>query len=283
MAYETGTATDYRNLLDKLRLFLTTNATLVGASQNWTQLRWSTTSTTQELILKAPGLGGTDEIYVGVASDENIASDWFNWHMNGYTGYDQYQTFFYQPGSINNTYSGMPCLNLWNSTIPYWFVADGRRCVIVVRVNTRYYIAHLGLLMPYGTPEQYPYPLCVMGNLGGSYYNSRWSSVTSGRSVYVLRGGTWVSTSKWPQAVNIGPSEDPVYPLLPITLYSPLNFNNITQRYEGFYYGEVDGVFACPGLNNVSENLIQVGGVDHLVIQDGSLTSLTDYWAVKLA
>lgn len=39
MAYETGTATDYHDLLRKVVKFVTTNATLVGLSRNWAILR----------------------------------------------------------------------------------------------------------------------------------------------------------------------------------------------------------------------------------------------------
>lgn len=75
MAYETGTATDYLDLLDKLRVFLTSNASLVAAGQQWQVLRWQTDNNGEkELILKAPGLAGTDNIYCGILtkSDANV-------------------------------------------------------------------------------------------------------------------------------------------------------------------------------------------------------------------
>lgn len=282
MAYETGTASNYRDLLDKLRLFLTTNASLVADGQEWTQMRWVTTSNTQELILKGPGLAGLDEIYVGISSDENTSSDWFNWHMNGYGGFDNAQTFFTQPGSFSYLVSQLYCLNLWNSSTPYWFVANGRRFIVVARVNTYYFIAYMGLGVPYATPEQYPYPNILLGN-AQSYYNSRWSAVPNGRSVAVFRGAVWQYASKWPSSFQLRPTEDPVYQLLPIVLYDTMNLSTAQSRYLGKIYCELDGVFACSGYNNVSENLIQIGGVDYLVVQDGSSTGISDYWAVRLS
>lgn len=284
MAYQIGTATNYRDLLDKLRLFLTTDATLTGLGQNWTQMRWNTTSTTQELILKAPGLAGTDEIYVGISSDENVGDDWYNWHLNGYTAYDSLGGFLTQLGSIGNSLPNIPCLNLWNSTIPYWFVADGRRCNIVVRINTRYYSAYLGLLTPYATPAQNPYPLAVMGN-NPAYYATRWSSVDSGRIIYrMVNATTWSSGADGAPYTSsiILPADGDVYTLTPISVQAIQSLSSPT-RYSGRFFGELEGFFVCSGLNNVSENLINYGGADHLVIQNGSSTSLHNYWAMKLA
>lgn len=255
MAFQTGTAANYRDLMTQLNTFLTTNATLVAAGQNWTQMRYVDGGTTQELILKAPGLAGTDQIYVGMRSFENIASDYFNWTLNGYTGYDGAQTFWGQPGSIGANDTVLPCLNLWNSTIPYWFVADGRRCIITVRINTRYYTAYLGLTTPYANPAMYPYPLCIMGNQPGNQA-TRWSSVNSGRYVLSLRGAVWGYPTAWPtKTVQILPTDDNVYMLTPIVLGN-LSLNSGANRYEGTYYGEMDGLSYVPGLSNVSENVI---------------------------
>lgn len=282
MSFQTGTATDYRDLLDKLRLFLTTDATLVAAGQAWVTQRWATTATTQELILKAPGLGGTDQIYVGFNSFQDTVADYFNWTINGYTGYDAGQTFFSQPGSIGANNTLLPCLNLWNGAIPYWFVANGRRCIIVARVNTRYFVAYVGLSTPYATTNQYPYPLCILANNSGNQA-TRWSAVTQGRYIWAMRGAAWNYPTLWPtNQIQILPTDDSVYTMLPIVMHSQV-LNNGANRFEGNYYGELDGLFYVPGLNNVSENTIAVSAVNHLVVQNGALTGLNDYWAVKLA
>ena len=41
--------------------------------------------------------------------------------------------------------------------------------------------------------------------------------------------------------------------------------------------------YAVPGYANAAENIINVGGVDHLVVQDVFRTGYSDYWALKLA
>ena len=61
MAFEIGTASDYRDLLDRFHAFLTTHPNLVAAGQQWQALRWTTDAATKELILKAPGLAGAED------------------------------------------------------------------------------------------------------------------------------------------------------------------------------------------------------------------------------
>lgn len=47
-------------------------------------------------------------------------------------------------------------------------------------------------------------------------------------------------------------------------------------------FGILDGVFLCPGRDNAAENLIQIGAVDHLVIQNVWRTAAEEYWALRL-
>src|SRR5690606_34479125 len=82
MAFEIGTATDYRDLLDRFHAFITTNPDLVAANQQWQALRWTTDAQNKELILKAPGLAGTEEIYCGIRTSESATSGYYLWDLN---------------------------------------------------------------------------------------------------------------------------------------------------------------------------------------------------------
>lgn len=123
-----------------------------------------------EVILKAKGNSGSDAIFMGIRSEYDSAAGWYNWMLNGYTGYDpSIQSWFKQPGAITLPESGTqficPMSTFWDSTMPYWFVANGRSFRWVVKVSTSYMPGYMGWLLPYSTPSQYPYPLCVAGNL----------------------------------------------------------------------------------------------------------------------
>lgn len=47
-------------------------------------------------------------------------------------------------------------------------------------------------------------------------------------------------------------------------------------------YGVLDGVFYSPGVGNSAENTVNVGGVDHLIVQNVWRTGTGDYWALAL-
>ena len=89
--------------------------------------------------------------------------------------------FYEQVGFQGNLY-----LPLWNAPIPYWFVCDGRRAVVIAKISTQYEVAVFGLLDPYYSPGQWPYPLVLGGSMSHgefSYWDDtdyRWS-VTDNR------------------------------------------------------------------------------------------------------
>lgn len=123
-----------------------------------------------EVILKAPGISGTDEIYVGIRSEYDIINDWYNLFLNGFTGYNSAElSWFLQPGAIAGFGATLPLdipmVPLINSSMNYWFVADGRALRFAVKVSTNYEGGYLGWFLPYATPAQYPYPMFIGGSL----------------------------------------------------------------------------------------------------------------------
>ena len=66
MAFTSGTATDYLDLLNRLKQFVTQD--MLPANERWTVLRW-VPGPPAELVLQGPGLAGTDQINVGILSE----------------------------------------------------------------------------------------------------------------------------------------------------------------------------------------------------------------------
>jgi hypothetical protein len=232
------------------------------------------------------------------------------WDLNGFIGFNPANDFYTQPGAISGW---LPMMSLWNTAIPYWFVANGRRAVVVAKISTVYQAAHLGFVLPYATPGQYPYPLLVGGSMTGQ--RGRNYSVTSpnhrhfvdpgedgqnnANTACMLRGpsGAWLpfqnvaySSSEyrydgprpvWPTNYtylgNLREAPDGTYVLSPIVL---THHNSGTDH---DLFGELEGVYHVSGFNNAAENLITVGGVDHLVVQNVYRTSVRDYWALRLS
>ncbi|HUV85085.1 MAG TPA: hypothetical protein VMV86_05200, partial [Methanosarcinales archaeon] len=184
MAYEIGTASDYQDLLERLKDFLSDNTRIIGdhpnmdeleaiddavgsgeSSQAWTVNRWvdnrdSGETEQTELIMNGPGLAGTDEIYVGIQCEESVSDDYYNWKLMGCTGYSSGSTFLNQPSC---TQGRLPRMLLWDQSMPYWFVGNGRRCIVVAKVSSVYECMYLGFGLPYGLPSEYPYPMVVGG------------------------------------------------------------------------------------------------------------------------
>ncbi|HEX2242742.1 MAG TPA: hypothetical protein VHK27_05730, partial [Gammaproteobacteria bacterium] len=71
MTMSTGTATSHIDLLARLRTFLTTSTG--GGGAGWTELRYNATD--RRLLLRAPGLSGTDEIHFGFGVVEDDPTD----------------------------------------------------------------------------------------------------------------------------------------------------------------------------------------------------------------
>jgi hypothetical protein len=309
---EIDTASDYKDLLLRLKNF----ASGVGmGAEAWTVMRYSApggAGSTHELILRGPGLGATDQIFVGISTFENATADYFNWRLAGMTGFNNALAFGAQPGYMGNVFN-----SLWNSPIPYWFVANGRRIIIVAKISTFFVMTYLGFINQYPSPSQYPYPLLIGGNMAwspepaltdgswrwssGSVLNTNFPMAYFGSPVPVQENsvscrlrtpnGVWKAfwtgqngfyndndaSGIWPYMqgmVNLQQNLGPgnQSPLLPIILH-----DNIPE-----VYGELDGVLATSGQAIASEDLITESGDDHLVVQNVMRTGRNNYCAVRL-
>lgn len=70
------------------------------------------------------------------------------------------------------------------------------------------------------------------------------------------------------------------YMLTPITMVSS-DYNGGVSQPLGVW-GVMDGIFHVPGYNNNPENIVQAGGVDHLVVPNVYRTSNNSYFAMAL-
>jgi hypothetical protein len=298
MAYTSGTATDYRDLLDKLRVFLT--STMTPAAQKWQQLKWAVTPTTQELILKGPGLAGVDEIYVGIRSFEDASQGWYWWDLQGFTGYTSSGTFYSQPGAVS---SNPPGMTLHQYAIPYWFFANGRRFIVVAKVGTRYEMAYLGFMLPFAMPSEHFYPMFVggsmtaySGRLGGrtddghrAFFHPRYFSDAENSAAMIWMSGAWErvvnngtneDTKPYPYSVygslDWGTTPNGDYVLIPVQYYRASSTQTVQHT-----FGTLDGVYWVSGMNNAAENIITISGVQYFVVQNVFRTAWNEFVAIK--
>jgi hypothetical protein len=272
----------------------------VLGAQAWTVNRREV----DKVFLQGPGLSATDEVFVLVKTYFDAGADYYNWQLNGADAYSDSADYESQLNLSANAY-----VPLWNSAIPYWFVANGRRFIVVAKISTTYQSCYAGLVLPFATPLEYPYPLLI----GGSASNAtdRWSGATNTSTHFVdpaaatylrhvdaaynaynnIRSGINAAASDYTTHPYGGYDSnyassfwallhnDPsgAYPLWPITLQD----TNIYSATKGVI-AILDGCYALSGFSNAAENIVQVDGVDHLVVQNVFRTGISDYWALKL-
>ena len=328
MAWQQGTATNYLDLMTRLADFASGVTAPDGASpalpvgERWTILR----NAGGELIMQGPGLAATDQIFVGAKGFTNAGADYFNWFLSGFTGYESAAAFEAQPGAhhvgTGADQSG-PILHLWNASIPYWFIVNGRRILIVAKISTVYVSAVLGLLEnPYASPGQWPYPLVIGGsgawqgaltltstNLRWSYTgteNSNWfypATATSAGScrhcqlrVRLASGTWWGFNSDYDHAGFYSTYVGRVYPLAN-------GGEDLRPNLDGTYpriplildmkgaggasdvnaFGEFGSAAWVTGHGNAAENTLTDGADTWLVVQNIFRTTKKDYCAFKLA
>lgn len=255
----------------------------------------ATTMLDREYSIKGPGLAGQDEIYLHLKTHSSAQLDLYNVELRYGTGFDPTKSWQQQPGISPAVFS-----LLWNQSIKYWFIANGRRFIVIAKVSTTYASLHGGFILPYGLPSEIPYPVAVGGsspsNMRWSQQDERHSSFwnpgsfnSAAQSGLVMRrtdGGVeafanitnsaapngWTYPYRYLISYRTSPSND--YALQPVTLYSSANGGNV--------WGELQGVYHISGFNNASENTQVIEGKTYLVVQSGYRTGPNDYAAILL-
>jgi hypothetical protein len=321
MAFQSGTITadgvttfGYDLLFDELVSFLTTNTDLVTAGQEWTTEYYDatgSTSTNRYVYLNGPGLAGTDEIHVNIIRRAITGTTYpvYNWAVRGATAYDSEEDFNNQPGTSNTAE-----LVLWDESMPYWFMADGRRFIMVAKVSNLYISLYCGFFLPYATSDEYPYPLTIIASSDDPYrsylesvdriagfFNPTSNETTSYAPGYVrLRDGTWTgiinatstSTNRyariWPwynadevsnmDDINIKGNYDGSFTLIPSILHT-IDF---IDSNKGACLGELSGVYwVSGGFYNEPEDIIQVSSDNYLVVPSANRIDFNDFAAIK--
>lgn len=315
MAYQTGTANDHYDLHNILRTFVATQG-WVELEYNTTV---ETTYGSRYSIWKAPGLSGTEEIYTGLRVYQSIADDVYNFECLGYTGYISSNLPWTQPNTISgyvtplynqpipywavcNGQRLVVVCNIQNTDVtfyigkflpystpsqyPYPLVVAAMFNSIGVSNNWRYSSTAINYFCPYK----------------GYRYNAGWNSTIAIRDI----SNTWQWVSCWPyingdvnslsssyiQLRNTNNSDGTAsgdYGLYPIILTEATQYglDNLASMVSGSVgggnvYGELDGVFKISGYNNATQNIVTINSVPYLVFRDRTLTSINDYFALRL-
>lgn len=188
----TGSHLYWRILIDSVGTGQTTGSLYLRQLLCWNGTE-IVNSSSSETYLKGPGLGGTDEIFIGFRTITEPIKSWYLIQVMGFTGHLSGELCcFNQPGSINIG-TGSPFLSLWDQQMSYWITGSGRRTVFTFKVSTVYESGYAGFILPYATPVQYPYPLAIGGTMcSGTFanYGLKYDLVNAGHSVFCMPRGS---------------------------------------------------------------------------------------------
>lgn len=335
MASTSGTATNYLNLMTLLKTFLTTDATLVADNEEWTALKDVTDefalpdggleTPERHLYLKGQGLSQTDEIHVNIRAYRDPSDlNYYNWDIRGAVGFDGAESFDNQPSGSPIQTSGLfggPRVLLSNGSIDFWFVANGRRFIVIANVNGTWSSMYGGFYLPYGTPSEMPYPFYIAGNgaaettpasEGSDRVSSFWdptgqSAITppSNNAGYmrdfngawkqvvnytyatgVTRGVVHDSAGMWPVNFFYYQSNNLGDALIQnddgSTTVLPVVLNSPVDG--GNVFGELDGVVFISGVSRSPADTLTIGSDTYLVVRSSFRQNPAfDYAAINLA
>lgn len=281
MAYTTGTAANYKDLLSTLATFAAANGWVIKEQ------------TTDKVFLMGTGLAGLDEIYGGVSTYEDVGNSYYNWELHGSWGYRAGRDFSAMPRSSGDDKA---FAYFWNAAIPYWMVANGRRIIVVAKVSTVYQHVHLGLLTPPATDAQYPYPMLLGGcgqtkarsysnTTNSAYWNCSSYSYMGGR--LCRPGGIWSDAGGATNTTDVANIVNPSFPMNDSIIKSPGGefllepLMAVNSTLFGIY-GSIEGLFRVSGYQNSAENIITVNGVNYMVFPDCHRNTYADYCALRL-
>lgn len=299
MAFDIDAASDHLDLYDRLIAFVSDTG---GAG--WDVLDTTGTSA----IFRAPGLDDAQQIYVGLSVHESPGTDAYAVGFWQFRDYNSSLDHLAQPGISSVWY-----LPVWNTAMPYWVVGNKQRLIVVPKVSTVYPSAHVGKLLPSGTPGEYPQPYYVAAPVPQP--SIRWSTIVEdhraffdpGNSAQVSApGAIWRrvqnfeetagespssnTNSVWPYAGSVAGMQDPNAPK---NRYREL-ITNLDDTYPLWnleilggdpsdeIYGVIDGCYACTGHNSGAENTVTIGGVAHLMIPNMHRAARYAYAALRL-
>ncbi len=264
-----------------------------------------------QYIWEAPGNDGLSAILVGAHALERADVDYYDVELCALSGYDAALPFYQQPG-----HHGRLWMPLLNSSIPYWFVADGRRVVVIAKVGTQYESGYLGFLEPYFTPQQVPYPIALGGSIAlgttALNWNSaalRYSNATDQHRAFThadknVFGGAYYTQARArrPDGIWAGfyASDQDTFtnPSIAEAWLWPLSqgMTNMDVCADGSYalfpvvlsdatpnhWGQFSGISVLTGQGLSAETLIRVGAVDWLAVPNINRTDRNDFFAVRL-
>lgn len=258
-------------------------------------------STTKEVVLKNVGHSGQENVFIGMREHRYPSNSIYGLELNVYTGTPSWfgsnnvLTGFTSYDTTNQGWTGMPVLQLVDSTMTYWIYSNQARVVIVVKVSSDYFACYLGFGIRLGTPTEYPFPAMAAGSnafpvayTSGGYGITRPESPSNSIMIVtpgnVFRSGERVRIypmggANQDDSTPYGPAPDGRYLILPnyVCEYDSAIDFNLPQQV--FFVTEKLHVSMVQ--NQQSEDIYNDGRYDYRIFQGGDSVDNRNFMAIK--
>lgn len=305
MAWTTGTATDHKDLLDKIVDFAVLNG--------WTLHASSIGAGAEDFDvyqISGPGSDVNADVHLNLRTRTELATNTTWIECRGSILYDANLAWDNQPGGGPGSF-----LIIWPFAMQYWLSVSDRRIALTVQVNAEYYSMYAGFFLPFATPVEYPYPLMTVASFDSAInYTAQRSDIRAmsdpGAGGWVREpDGTWVQlrnhttgvstvdnfSRHYPdgyyafpyfsgninnspmQALDLRPppADEDRRTIMPIYLQGASEFSSFIGVYEG--------VFWIKGFGLGTEQEFSIGANDYIIFQNRQKTANWHYYAQEQA
>lgn len=258
----------------------------------------------RETHFKGFGLSGDDEIYINATVNATNAQITYDRAFIVLVAAESFNAS--EPWAGQMGISPTVHLSVKASEMNYWFIANGRRFIIIVKTATVYQACYAGFFLPYATSYEYPYPVFIGGSANdtGSFWDTTdysksnfWQPCSGGGGARIRNiDATWTSLTNYAYVGSGGVKSDGAR-TLPYTSFGVGNSNHPIANMDGSRslfpitlvstssnttYGELDGVFYVGGVGLQSEDIITINGKLYLVVQSCYRLGAADFAAICL-
>ena len=256
-------------------------------------------SDTKEYVLSNIGHSGLATVLIGFREQRYAAGSMYNIELNVYTGVpawfagNQIQTGFTSYNTTYHSWTGIPALQMLDSTMTYWIYSNAQRVFIVLKVSSNYYSAYLGFGVPLGSPNEYPFPLICAGSAPtATAYTSGGKGLSRpadpNTTIMIVNPANEFLTGQfvtvYPQqhntiATDYGPAPDGRHAMWPI--YFCYHNDAIDANIPQELYMVAEKVHVTQVLNQQSEDIYNDGQYDYRVFQGGDVVNALNFVGVK--
>jgi len=246
----------------------------------------------QEVVIRNSGVNGDDSVIVGVREWYATSSSAWSWNLNGYMKMEVSDTLWGWNLAIagrstyaSGCFSDVPSMYFKDADPNFYkFSSNKRRITGVVRTAATLDMPfYLGFMKRIAKPNEYKFPLLVVGNYAGVVaYNSTSLAIfysiigINSNSAYISSANIgkpyFRATDVAAFKVNPGAMTLPMYPLY--------FFDNTQSSPNKDIIGELDGLMLVPVSGLISGDIVEESGKEYYIFQNVYRTTYYNYYAM---